>query len=144
MRVTEIISTMPKGIFYDMIVEEYQSKEVIDVVQIKRAKYADLLTKANKNLKTNQYEVAKNLYNEILKLLEGDPYPDEYNLENDTIFGIKCCYCYSFINSFKNKNKLSKSNIKSIEMTLLLLTESYPDKIFPYYLKLLFASRKPV
>lgn len=134
---------MSKRIFHDLIVEEYEGrlKKEIDVVGAKRATFNDLLSRANTHLIVTEYEKAKELYGQIIKLLSDDPYPDEYDLNNDTVFYIKCCFCYSNIYSYKNLD--NKDTLIFIEQYLQTLMESYPDEIIPYYLKLLLDSRKP-
>lgn len=136
---------MSKGIFHDLILEEYEKRmrESIDVVGIKRATFKDLLTKANECFVVTEYEKAKELYGQVLKLLDNDPYPDEYALEENTLFYIKCCFYYSNIYSYRNVDDTNKTALISIEQSLLTLIESYPNKIIPYYLKLLLDSRKP-
>lgn len=135
---------MSKGIFHDLIVEEYEKRlsEKIDVVGIKRATFKDLLKRANECFEVNEYEKAKGLYNKILNLIDTDPYPDEYALEEDTLFYIKCCFFYSNIYSYKKVDDTNKTTLISIEQCLLTLIESYPNRIIPYYLKLLLDSKK--
>lgn len=87
---------MSKGLFHELILEEYQksAKNNVDIVGQKRKTINDLLIKANECLKELDYEHSKELYSQILKLLNDDPYPDEYNLEEDSLFCIKCCFYY--------------------------------------------------
>lgn len=136
---------MSKGIFHDLILEEYQknSKKNVDIVRQKRETYNDLLINANKSLKILEYENSKELYGQVLNLLKDDPYPDEYDLEEDTLFCIQCCLYYSTIYSFDNMDELDKSTVNFIDQCLFTLIESYPNKILPYYLRLLFDHRKP-
>lgn len=133
---------MSKGIFHDLILEEYQnsSNKNVDIIGQKRKIFNDTLIEANKCLKVLEYENSKELYSKILKLLDEDPYPDEYNLEEDTLFCIKSCLYYSTICS--NMNELNKSSVNSIEQSLFTLIRSYPNKLLPYYLKLLFNLKK--
>lgn len=136
---------MSTRIFFDFIVEEYRKnhKKNVDIVGTKRATFNDLLSKANGSLKHSEYVTAKELYSQILKQLDEDPYPDEYNLEENALFCIKCCYGYSLINSCKDTAQSNKSTVNSTEKFLISLMQSYPSTIMPYYLKLLFISRKP-
>lgn len=135
---------MSKGIFHDLILEEYErsNRKVTDVVGDKRANYNDLLTKANECLKLCDYERAKDFYNQVVNLVDGDPYPDEYNLEENALFCLKCCLCYSDIQLCIHEEKLMKAGSRTTEKLIDSLIQLYPTTIMPYYLKLLFESRK--
>lgn len=133
---------MSKGIFHDLILEEYEKscRKTVDVVGEKRSTYSDLLSKANECLKLNQYEKARHFYNLLINLIADDPYPDEYNLEDNTLFCLKCCLGYCDTQLYMHEN-LKKAQINATEKLINDLIDIYPNAIMPYYLKLLLESQ---
>lgn len=131
---------MPNGIFHTLLAEEYlrTARKGVNIVSEKRKHFYDWLNAANKALKKEDFKIAKDLYYEVLKFINDDPYPDELNLEEQMIYYIKCCFCYSYATYLKVGKYFCESPdiLDSLVDTLESLRATYPDKMLPLYLQI--------
>lgn len=128
---------MSSGIFHKFLLEEYKKsgKTNVDVVAEKKKHFWDSVHKANDALRSKNYKLATELYHNIVNFINEDPYPDELKLEDEFIYYMKCCYCYSYISDYEN-NSRELQNSTDLEIILSSLRCSNSKKMLPYYLQL--------